>query len=81
MANTPGPTQPSPPRRQMERARVAGDPRTFDATAAEAAMQSRQRLTGEATGVGSIDFDESGAFDVGAGGVQLPPEDEENPRR
>ena len=36
--------------------------------APEAAMHSRrQRLTGSATGVGSVGFEESGAFDVGAG--------------
>ncbi|KQW78881.1 hypothetical protein [Brevundimonas sp. Root1279] len=33
---------------------------------AELAMVSRQRLTGSATGVGSVDFDDPGAFDVGA---------------
>lgn len=33
----------------------------------ELAMASRrQRLTGSATGVGSVDFDDPGAFDVGA---------------
>lgn len=33
----------------------------------ELAMASRrQRLTGSAVGVGSVGFDESGAFDVGA---------------
>ncbi|MFN3876964.1 MAG: Tat pathway signal protein [Brevundimonas sp.] len=52
---------------QMDR---SNDPETtaeMDAAAPEAAMASRrQRLTGSAVGVGSVGFDESGAFDVGA---------------
>ena len=39
----------------------------MDAAAPEAALASRrQRLTGSAVGVGSVGFDETGAFDVGA---------------
>jgi len=52
---------------QMDR---SNDPETtaeMDAAAPEAALASRrQRLTGSAVGVGSVDFDETGAFDVGA---------------
>ena len=40
-------------------------------------MQSRrQRLAGEATGVGSIGFDDPGAFDVGAEGRNVQDEPE-----
>ncbi len=52
---------------QMDR---SNDPETtaeLDAEAPEAALASRQRLTGSAVGVGSVDFDSTGAFDVGAG--------------
>ena len=52
---------------QMDR---SNDPETtaeMDAAAPEAAMASRrQRLTGSAVGVGSVGFEENGAFDVGA---------------
>lgn len=52
---------------QMDR---SNDPETtaaLDEGASESALESRQRLTGSAVGVGSIGFDEAGAFDVGAG--------------
>ena len=52
---------------QMDR---SNDPETtaeLDAAAPEAALASRQRLTGSAAGVGSVGFDQDGAFDVGAG--------------
>jgi hypothetical protein len=51
---------------QMDR---SNDPETtaeLDAAAPDAALASRQRLTGSAVGVGSVDFDSVGAFDVGA---------------
>ena len=49
----------------------------MDAEAADQAMQSRrQRLTGEATGVGSVGFDDPGAFDVGAEGRNVQDEPE-----
>lgn len=42
-------------------------PQALEGSPPELAMASRrQRLTGSAVGVGSIGFDESGAFDVGA---------------
>ncbi len=52
---------------QMDR---SNDPETtaeLDAAAPDAALASRQRLTGSAVGVGSVDFDSVGAFDVGEG--------------
>ena len=52
---------------QMDRSNDPETTREMDAAAPEAAMSSRrQRLTGSAVGVGSVGFDESGAFDVGA---------------
>jgi hypothetical protein len=52
---------------QMDR---SNDPQTtaeMDAAAPKVALASRrQRLTGSAVGVGSVGFNESGAFDVGA---------------
>jgi hypothetical protein len=69
MADTPSLTEPTPAdHQQMDR---SNDPETtaqLDAEAAAAAMQSgRQRLTGSAVGVGSVAFDDPGAYDVGAG--------------
>lgn len=49
-------------------------PPALEGTPPELAMASRQRLTGSATGVGSVDFDDPGAFDVGAD--EHHPEDE-----
>lgn len=51
---------------QMDRSNHPETTREMDAAAPEAALASRQRLTGSAVGVGSVGFDESGAFDVGA---------------
>lgn len=57
----------TPDHQQMD---LSNDPKEagrLKALAPELAMASRrQRLTGSATGVGSVGFDESGAFDVGA---------------
>ena len=40
----------------------------MDEAAPEQAMISRrQRLTGQATGIGSVGFQETGTFDVGTG--------------
>lgn len=68
MARTPGPTAPTPAdHQQMDRSNDPEVTRAMDAAAPEVAMASRrQRLTGSATGVGSVGFDETGAFDVGA---------------
>lgn len=69
MARTPGPTAPTPPdHQQMDRSNDSELTREMDAHAPESAMASRrQRLTGAAVGIGSVGFDEDGAFDVGAG--------------
>lgn len=69
MARTPSITAPTPPdHQQMDRSNDPEVTRAMDEAAPEAAMASRrQRLTGSAVGVGSVGFDESGAFDVGAG--------------
>lgn len=52
---------------QMDRSNDLETTAEMDAAAPEAALTSRrQRLTGSAVGVGSVGFDETGAFDVGA---------------
>ncbi|GAA0643386.1 Tat pathway signal protein [Brevundimonas lenta] len=58
----------TPEHQHMNLSNDPDEARMLTEAAPEAAMQSRrQRLTGSATGVGSVGFDESGAFDVGAG--------------
>ena len=53
---------------QMDRSNDPETTREMDKAAPEQAMISRrQRLTGQATGMGSVGFQEAGAFDVGAG--------------
>ena len=57
----------TPDHQQMDLPNDPEEAARLKAAAPELAMASRrQRLTGSATGVGSIGFDESGAFDVGA---------------
>ena len=52
----------------MDRSNDPATTREMDKAAPEQAMISRrQRLTGQATGIGSVGFQETGAFDVGAG--------------
>jgi len=51
---------------QMDRSNDPETTRELDEAAPEAALRSRQRLTGSAVGVGSVGFEDSGAFDVGA---------------
>ncbi len=66
MARTGSETTPTPPdHQQMDRSNDPEVTRAMDEAAPELAMVSRQRLTGSATGVGSVGFDEDGAFDVG----------------
>ena len=67
MARTPAETAPThPDHQQMDRSNDPEITRAMDAAAPELAMTSRrQRLTGSAVGVGSVGFDEDGAFDVG----------------
>ncbi|GAA0869051.1 hypothetical protein GCM10009116_08870 [Brevundimonas basaltis] len=49
----------------MDRSNDPDVTRAMDEAAPAVAMASRQRLTGSAVGVGSVGFDETGAFDVG----------------
>ena len=67
MARTPAETAPThPDHQQMDRSNDPEVTRAMDKAAPELAMVSRrQRLTGSAVGVGSVGFDEDGAFDVG----------------
>lgn len=62
-------TRPTPAdHQQMNRSNDPEVTKALDAAAPELAMESRrQRLTGSAVGVGSVAFDDPGAFDVGAG--------------
>ena len=62
-------TKPTPAdHQQMDRSNDPEITEALDKAAPELAMESRrQRLTGSAVGVGSIDFDDPGAFDVGDG--------------
>jgi len=83
MARTPNLTQAAPERQQMDRSNDPQAARRMDEAApAEAMRTQRQHLTGEATGVGSVAYDDPGAFDVGAGARPLegrvigPPVDE-----
>ncbi|WP_374514706.1 Tat pathway signal protein [Brevundimonas sp.] len=66
---TPADTSPTPAdHQQMDRSNDPEVTRAMDEAAPEAAMHSRrQRLAGSAAGVGSVGYDEAGAFDVGAG--------------
>jgi len=53
---------------QMDRSNDAETTAALDEAAPDLALKSRrQRLTGSAVGVGSVEFGEAGAFDVGAG--------------
>ena len=67
MPRTGSETTPTPAdHQQMDRSNDPAETAALDAAAPELAMASRrQRLTGSATGVGSVGFDEDGAFDVG----------------
>jgi len=62
-------TAPTPAdNQQMDRSNDPEITSALDEITPEAAMDSRrERLTGSAVGVGSVGFDEDGAFDVGAG--------------
>lgn len=74
MADDP-PARSAAEHQQMDRSNDPEVTRAMDAAAPEVAMASRrQRLTGSAVGVGSVGFDESGAFDVGAGEAVEPDE-------
>lgn len=64
-----GPTKPATPEhQQMDRSNDPVETAAMDAAAPAMAMESRrQRLAGSAVGVGSVGFDEAGAYDVGSG--------------
>lgn len=66
---TPAETSPTPAdRQQTDRSNDPETTRAMDEAAPGVAMHSRrQRLAGSAAGVGSVGYDEAGAFDVGAG--------------
>lgn len=58
---------------QMDRSNDPTLTKAMDKAAPEAAMTSRrQRLTGSAVGIGSVGFEEDGAFDVGEGTAVEP---------
>lgn len=68
MANTPNLTEPTPPRQQMDRPHDPEARAAMDRDAGKLAMASeRHAFAGAAQGVGSVDYDEAGAYDVGAG--------------
>lgn len=69
-------TKPTPAEhQQMNRSNDPEITAALNDIAPDMAMDSRrQRLTGQATGIGSVGFDESGAFDVGAS--EREPQDE-----
>ncbi len=74
MPRTPNLTQAAPARQQMDRSNDPDEARVLEAAAPQAAMASRrQRFAGSAAGVGSVGFDEDGAWDVGAGGASAEP--------
>ncbi|HEX8569995.1 MAG TPA: Tat pathway signal protein [Caulobacteraceae bacterium] len=57
----------APPTEQIERPEDPAERERMDAEAAALAMKSdHQAFTGAATGVGSVEFDDIGAFGAGA---------------
>jgi len=82
MPRTPNLTQAAPARQQMDRSNDPEEARAMEAAAPAAAMASRrQRYAGSATGVGSVGFEETGAFDVGAGRHAVRPSARPAPRQ
>ena len=70
MARTSTPSQAAPDHQQMLRPQDEDEARRMDEAAPELAMESRrQRFAGSAAGVGSVGFDEAGAYDVGVSDV------------
>ena len=67
----------TPDHQQMDLSNDPEEAKRLLETAPERAMESRrQRLTGSAEGVGSVGFDDPGAFDVGAEGRNVQDEPE-----
>lgn len=68
MADTPTPTEPVPPSEQMDRPHDPEERAAMDRDAGRLAMASEHHaFAGSADGVGSVEFDDPGAYDVGAG--------------
>ena len=69
MTRSPNGVAPTPAEgQQMNRSNDPEITAALDDIAPEAAMDSRrERLAGSAVGVGSVGFEETGAYDVGAG--------------
>lgn len=68
MANTPNLTEPTPPRQQMDRPHDPAARAAMDRDAGKLAMASEHHaFAGAAQGVGSVEYDDPGAYDVGAG--------------
>ncbi len=67
MARTPAETMPSPDDgQQMDRSNDPAETAAMDAAGPAVAMSStRQRLTGSAMGVGSVEYDDPGAYEIG----------------
>lgn len=79
MARTPAETAPTPvDHQQMSRSNNPEETARLDAAAPEVAMESsRQRYAGSAAGVGSVGFEDLGAYDVGAAEPATPLEKED----
>ena len=68
MAETPNLTKAAPGHRQMDRPHDPEERARMDREAPRLAMNSdHHALAGSAAGVGSVEYDDPGAFDVGAG--------------
>jgi len=68
MARTGSETTPTPAdHQQMDRSNDPEETRRLDAAAAETSMITRHARAGSAVGVGSVAFDDPGAYDVGDG--------------
>lgn len=74
MTRSPNGVAPTPAEgQQMDRSNDPEITAALDDIAPEAAMDSRrERLAGSAVGVGSVGFEEMGAYDVGAGRPAKP---------
>ena len=82
MPRTPNLSRAAPARQHMNRSNDPEEARAMEAAAPAAAMASRrQRYAGSATGVGSVGFEETGAFDVGAGRHAVGPSARPTPRQ
>lgn len=68
MAETPNPTRSAPEHGQMDRPYDPEERARMDREAPQLAMgDGHNALAGSAAGVGSVEYDDPGAFDVGAG--------------